>query len=383
MLRRVVSSCAAALVTAAVVGASAGCGLPQPKPGTVKDEAMRAGVTPEQLVRPTDGLLPRHGLQPGPREPAGVHAGGNRRPQHVAGLDRRRRSPVGPADDRQPRDLRPAQDHLVASQHERLDLRRAATDGTTAGRISDWSTNRASRKPTGPDPNRFGLWLDVRDPNCPPDPFADATKYPGVKIGARGKTVPVGSYYGEPTGIVGLRLFPNPDFDEKARRALELGAVLQRSVVLLRPQARPAVPRRHVVRVLSRRAEPDQAAGRSREPEVGEPQLERRRPVLLVGPRLQLARRRQRGQLLLSGAARLAAGHARHLAGLDRQHRQPADDERDLPAAAADDRGAEMGQGDDGRRRAAQQAVQRLRAARTIRCRSSSSGRTRPGRRAC
>ena len=27
---------------------------------------------------------------------------------------------------------------------------------------------------TGPDPNRFGLWLDVRDPKCPPDPFADA-----------------------------------------------------------------------------------------------------------------------------------------------------------------------------------------------------------------
>jgi len=32
------------------------------------------------------------------------------------------------------------------------------------------------------------------------------------------KTVAVGSYYGEPTGIVGLRLFPNPDFDENARK---------------------------------------------------------------------------------------------------------------------------------------------------------------------
>src|SRR5207249_4244646 len=73
-------------------------------------------------------------------------------------------------------------------------------------------------EPTGPDPRHFGLWLDQRDANCPPDPFADATKYPGVKIGARGTTVPVGSYYGEPTGIVGLRLFPNPAFDEKARQ---------------------------------------------------------------------------------------------------------------------------------------------------------------------
>src|SRR5215470_11791112 len=60
--------------------------------------------------------------------------------------------------------------------------------------------------------------LDVRDPSCPPDPYADATKYPGVKNGARGATIPVGSYYGEPSGVVGLRLFPNPNFDEKARR---------------------------------------------------------------------------------------------------------------------------------------------------------------------
>ncbi len=75
-------------------------------------------------------------------------------------------------------------------------------------------------KPTGPDPDHFGLWLDKRRADCPPDDFADAKKYPGVKIGARGDgTLPVGSYYGEPTGIVGLRLFPNPAFDEAARKA--------------------------------------------------------------------------------------------------------------------------------------------------------------------
>ncbi len=74
-------------------------------------------------------------------------------------------------------------------------------------------------KATAPDPTHYGLWLDQRRADCPPDPFADAAKYPGVKIGARGSDgLPVGSFYGEPTGIVGLRLFPNPDFDEKARR---------------------------------------------------------------------------------------------------------------------------------------------------------------------
>ena len=74
-------------------------------------------------------------------------------------------------------------------------------------------------KPTGPDPDHFGLWLDKRRADCAPDPFADAKKYPGAAIGARGKTVPVGSYYGEPTGIIGLRLFPNPAFDEAAKQA--------------------------------------------------------------------------------------------------------------------------------------------------------------------
>jgi hypothetical protein len=74
--------------------------------------------------------------------------------------------------------------------------------------------------PTGPRADRFGLWLDVRDPNCPADPFEDETKYPGVQIGARGRSAkfPVGSYYGYATGVVGLRLFPNPAFDEEAEK---------------------------------------------------------------------------------------------------------------------------------------------------------------------
>ena len=78
-------------------------------------------------------------------------------------------------------------------------------------------------KPTAADPQRFGLWLDVRRKECPADPFEDEKAYPGVKIGARGTTfsdgskLPVGSYFGYPTGIVGLRLFPNPDFDQAAK----------------------------------------------------------------------------------------------------------------------------------------------------------------------
>jgi len=68
-------------------------------------------------------------------------------------------------------------------------------------------------KGNGPRKDRYGLWLDVRSEACPPDPFENETKYPGARIGARGKNVPVCSYYGYATGVVGLRLFPNPDFD--------------------------------------------------------------------------------------------------------------------------------------------------------------------------
>ncbi|WP_370467996.1 hypothetical protein [Nitrospira sp. KM1] len=75
-------------------------------------------------------------------------------------------------------------------------------------------------KATGPDPSRFGLWLDKRiaSPDCQADPFENEAKYPGVKTGARGRNLPVGSFYGYATGIVGLRLFPNPDFDEEAAK---------------------------------------------------------------------------------------------------------------------------------------------------------------------
>jgi hypothetical protein len=73
-------------------------------------------------------------------------------------------------------------------------------------------------KAKGPRADRFGLWLDARSKDCPPDPFENEKKYPGVVIGARGKNIPVGSYYGYASGIVGLRLFPNPDFNERAAK---------------------------------------------------------------------------------------------------------------------------------------------------------------------
>ena len=116
-------------------------------------------------------------------------------------------------------------DTLTTTSVGTLDLLKTLSSYPTlkAKRSNRWTYLGVVNEPcfkqaTGPDPNRYGLWLDTRDPNCPPDPFENASKYPGVKIGARGKNIPTGSYYGFASGVVGLRLFPNPDFDEAAAK---------------------------------------------------------------------------------------------------------------------------------------------------------------------
>ena len=108
----------------------------------------------------------------------------------------------------------------TVSSHPNITYERDGTE-CPISRVNRWSwfgliNEPCFSKPTGGDVDRYGLWLDMRDGDCPPDPFADPERYPGVEIGARGDTVPVGSYYGEPSGIFGLRLFPNPYFDDEA-----------------------------------------------------------------------------------------------------------------------------------------------------------------------
>jgi hypothetical protein len=89
--------------------------------------------------------------------------------------------------------------------------------------------------PAAPDPNRFGLMFDTRKAGCPADPFEDETRYPGVKVGARGSTVPVGSLYGYASGVVGLRLFPNPDFDDAAKAKWDAAKYFKGDDSLVRP----------------------------------------------------------------------------------------------------------------------------------------------------
>jgi hypothetical protein len=197
------SALALTTLLALALGVTA-CGARQPRPGSVSDEAKRAGRTAESFpaadedyFHDMDGALPLTREQIEGRNMWNVWTGGNDRMWDVLS-----QQSLGSLDFIK-----------TLSSHPTLPYSR-----DNRWRFLGLVNEPCFTKATGPDPNRYGLWLDVRDPSCPPDPFANADKYKGVQIGARGRTVPVGSYYGEPTGVVGLRLFPNPDFDESARR---------------------------------------------------------------------------------------------------------------------------------------------------------------------
>ncbi len=207
-----------ASLAACVALASLACG---PRPGSVEDEAKLAGRTAESFpaadedyFRDMDGGYRADARALTPSEVKGrnmwlVWTGGNDR----------------------------FWDDLAAQTYGNFDLLKIVSSHPASyyGRHNRWYylglvNEPCFEKAQSPDERRFGLWLDQRrvGPDCPHDPFADARKYPGVEIGARGTsvpyadsetTLPVGSYYGDPSGIVGLRLFPNPAFDEDAAEA--------------------------------------------------------------------------------------------------------------------------------------------------------------------
>jgi hypothetical protein len=189
---------------AALVAAGAACGANRGHSGKVLDEAMQAHRTVESFPAADEDFF--HAMDGGSSFTREQVKGRNMWIVWTGGNDR-------------------FWDTIGKESFGTLDFLKTVSSHPTLpyGRDSRWRylglvNEPCFKKPTGPDPNRYGLWLDTRDPACPPDPFASAEKYPGVLVGSRGKTLPVGSFYGEPTGIVGLRLFPNPAFDDNARK---------------------------------------------------------------------------------------------------------------------------------------------------------------------
>ena len=253
--------------------------------GHMLDEALAAS-RPRRSVLPgrRRRLLPRHG-RGGPAADAREEIQGT---ELVDRLDRRQRSLLGRARRQRVRRARFPEDRLVASEPE-------GTAAITAGSISGWSTSRASS--SRPVPIRSGTASGSISGRRIARPIRSKTSRSipvCARSRARGKTIEKGSYYGYATGIVGLRLFPESGFDERAAKAWDAERYYTDPTYYNSNDADSAVSRGHVVRVLPRRSEPDQAAGGSEQPEVGEPQLERRRAVLLGRPDLLLGRRSRR-----------------------------------------------------------------------------------------
>ena len=196
------------LVLAALLLASCSKG---PQPGAVLDEAKQAGRDGASFKHSADDYF--HDMDGAVK----LDAGGDQGPQHVDRLERRQRPLLEQHDRLHLRRLRPAQDRELAPE-PRLHAR---PRWSYLGLVNEPCFESA----TGADPNRRGLWLDVRSKDCAADPFENESKYPGRRdrcarqAARRRHDQPVGSFYGYASGIVGLRLFPNPAFDEKAAKA--------------------------------------------------------------------------------------------------------------------------------------------------------------------
>lgn len=189
----------------AIVFLLGSCGKKQPEPGTVQDEAMMTGRTAESFPAADEDYF--HDMDGGVKLTPSEIKGRNNWIVWSGGNDR-------------------FWDHLVNKSIGAVDFLKILSSHPSIPHLSRdnrWKylglvNEPCFEKAKGPRADRFGLWLDTRKADCPPDPFENEQKYPGVKIGARGKNMPVGSYYGYASGIVGLRLFPNPDFNEEAAK---------------------------------------------------------------------------------------------------------------------------------------------------------------------
>ena len=184
--------------------------------------------------------------------------------------------------------------------------------------------------------------LDVRKPGCPADPFEDEAKYPGVKIGARGRTVPVGSLYGYASGIIGLRLFPNPDFDEAAKAKWDAAAYFKGDAKMVRPyRVGMSCGFCHVgPSPVHPPADPANPQWADLSSTVGA-------QYMWVDVCSSIARNPDNYFYQLVHTYR--AGRDGHLAGLHRQHQQSADDERGIQPGRPACAGAALGTRDAGR----------------------------------
>jgi hypothetical protein len=218
-----------------------------PRSGEVRDEAMRAGRTAasfpaadEDFFHAMDGGVALSAAEIAGRDMWNVWTGGNDRLWDV----------------------------MTRASFGGFDLLKTLSSypGMKYGRDNRFAwlgviNEPCFEKATGPDPKRFGLWLDHRAAGCAADPFENAQKYPGgadwrARHDAAGQVV---LWRGHRRGRAAA--VPESGFRRGGGEEMGSEAVLRRSQLLSLERPGAAVSCRHGLRFLPYRFQPGAAAG--------------------------------------------------------------------------------------------------------------------------
>ena len=278
----------------------------------------RRAVRRRRLPGRRRGLFPRHGW----RRPA--DPGRGQGPRHVAGVDRRRRPAVGQADQSDLRLVRSAEDRCPP-------IPASNTAATTAGSISGWSTSRAFA--SRPDPTRSitGYGSTSATPTARPIRSPTRRNIRAWRSARAARTCRWARITASRPASSGCGCSPIPAFDEAAAKRWDAqryyndpGYYLSKDLV--RPyrvgmscgfchvSANPDKPP----------ANPDAPQWENLSSTVG--------AQYFWVDRI-LAWNADPSNFMFQVLHTSRPGIARHLAGLDRQHQQPAHDECDLQSA--------------------------------------------------
>ena len=313
---------------------AAGMSLAVPAPAAaegVPDEAKIAGRTVAVLPARRRGLFPRDGQWP--RADAGRDQG----PQHVAGLDRRRRPVLGPPHPRHVRCVRPAQDDLLAPQPEepsqqslalswpdqRALLRRGEGPRSRAFRaVARPAARRLPARPVRRRRRNIRAWRSARAARTCRSAPTMASRPASSACGCS-RTRP--STRRQPRSGIPVRFYTDPDYynDKDLVRPYRVGMSCAFCHVGPSPIAPPA--------------DPENPKWENINATVGSQYFWIDRIF---------AWEANPAQLHVPAGPHPASRHAGHLAGLDRLHQQPAHDERDLQSRPAPRPGQALGRGD-------------------------------------
>ena len=250
-----------------------------PTSGRVQDEARSAGRAPESFPMADEDYF--HDMDGGLELTADEVKGRNMWLVWTGGNDRFWDGMTSI----HLRRLRPAEDHLPRIPSMKIQPRQSL-ELSRAGQ-------RALLRQGRPGPIRSASACGSKRARRTARPIRSRTRrnIRASRSARAARRVPVGSYYGYATGIVGLRLFPNPDFDERGEEDVGRRALLHRSRLLQRRRtwcgptasACPAASAMSGPSPINPPADPG-------EPAMGQSQLHGRRAVLLGRPDLHLER---------------------------------------------------------------------------------------------